>query len=97
MNVKFIKPRQGFGYFAGDIAELDDDIAKKLQEEGFVVPSETPIEIDSDLPVDLPGRKLLIEAGLHNTSDVLAASETLTDIKGISKAMSGRILEQLKN
>lgn len=94
MKVVFKKSKQGLGYFTGSIADLPNDQAKQLIDDGFVVPSgETAI--DSDLPEDLPGREALIKEGLITIDQVLAAAETLTDIKGIGKKTADEILTAL--
>lgn len=94
-RVEFIRPRQGYGYFAGDIASLPDEKVKKLLDEGYVRLSDTPEVIESDLPEDLPARQALIDAGLINKKDVLAAAETLTDVKGLGKSTAEKIVAQL--
>lgn len=95
MWVEFLKARQGYGYFAGNKANLDDETANKLINEGFVKPVSRPQE--SNLPHDLPGRTALISAGLLTKKEVLAAKETLTDIKGIGEKLKEEILQFLEN
>ena len=95
-TIKFKKSRQGLGYFAGDIAELEDEVVQELIEEGFAVLAEdAPVE--SDLPETLKSREALIKAGLNTIAAVLAAKETLTDIKGIGEATAKEIIETLES
>ncbi len=94
MWIKFLKPKQGLGYFAGDEVEMPDEDAKTLIEEGFAMNVDQPAE-ESDLPVDLKGREILIKAGLVTIEQVLAAKETLTDINGIGAVTAASILETL--
>lgn len=46
MKVEFIKPAAGFGlgYFAGAIADVDDELGKKLVEAGVAIPAKANIE-----------------------------------------------------
>lgn len=95
MTVKFIKSRQGYAYFAGDITDLADETASQLIEEGFVIPA-TAKEEDSNLPVDLPCRTLLIKNGLTQCDQVLASREVLTEIKGIGTKSAEEIINILE-
>lgn len=93
MWVEFLKSRQGFGYFAGDKANLNKEEAGKLIDEGYVKNVEEPDV--SDLPEDLPGRMALINGGLKMVSQVLASKEVLTDIKGIGEKTADEIINTL--
>lgn len=93
MWVQFLKSRQGLAYFAGDIVKMDDEIANKLIDEGFVKQAEQPET--SDLPADLPGRAALIKEGLTTKEQVLSSKEVLTDIKGIGEKTATEIIEIL--
>lgn len=95
MWVQFLKSRQGFGYFAGDIVKLDGKLANKFIDEGFVKQVEQPGEDNSDLPVDLPARAALIKEGLLTKEQVLSSKEVLTDIKGIGEKTAVEIIEIL--
>ncbi|MDR2919694.1 MAG: hypothetical protein LBV72_10075 [Tannerella sp.] len=95
MWVKFIKCKKGLGYFAGDQVDLSEETAKQLIDEGFAQTLTSKPNVESDLPLDLKGRDALIKAGLVTKNQVLAAKETLTDIKGIGKAMEREIIEKL--
>ena len=46
MKVEFIRPGAGFGlgYHSGEVADLDDEQAKKLIEAGVVIPSKEEVE-----------------------------------------------------
>ena len=55
MWVVFRKAKAGLAYFKGDKANLSDEMAKQLIEDGFVLPADAD-QIKSDLPLDLPGR-----------------------------------------
>lgn len=96
MWIEFLKPRQGLGYFAGDKANLEKEAADELINEGYAKQVEKPATV-SDLPADLPGRTILITAGLTTKAEVLASSEALTDIKGIGEKMKEEIIKMLEN
>lgn len=94
MWIKFLKSKQGLGYFPGDQVDVDEDFAEELIAGGFATIINEEV-VESDLPEDLKGREILIKAGLHTKSQVLAAKETLTDIKGIGKATAEEIVSVL--
>lgn len=81
-------------YFKGDKVNIEDDVAKNLIEEGFVIPIEAE-QVKSDLPHDLPARMALIKEGLVTKSQVLKAKETLTDLPGIGSVTARQIIEIL--
>lgn len=89
-----LKSRKGLGYFAGDKAQLTDELAEELIDGGFAKKVDEPAE-ESNLPADLPGRTALIKAGLHTIGQVIASKESLTDIKGIGEKLAGEIIEIL--
>lgn len=94
MWVEFLKSRQGLGYFVGDKAKIDDEKAQVLINEGFAKQADKPSK--SDLPVDLPGRTALLNAGLTTKAEVIASKEALTDIKGIGEKLKEEILSTLE-
>lgn len=96
MKIKFIKSAAGFAYGAGMQADLPDEMAQPLVEQGFAFPVKELKEPESDLPEDFPAREILIKEGLVNMADVKAAQETLTDIKGIGEKTAAEIVERLK-
>lgn len=95
MYIKFLKPRPGMAYFEGDKANLPDETANKLIEEGYAM-STTTIVPESDLPLFLSGRNALIKGGLYTKKQVLDARESLCDVPGISKKTSEEIIKQLE-
>lgn len=90
----FKKAKAGLSYFKGDKVDMDDEMAKGLMEDGFVVPADAE-PAKSDLPADLPGRAALIKEGLYTRSQVLKAKKTLTDIPGIGSLTASHIVETL--
>lgn len=94
MWVVFRKAKAGLAYFKGDKANLSDEMAKKLIEDGFVLPADAD-QVKSDLPVDLPGRAALIKEGLFTKNQVLKTKETLTDVPGIGSITAKQIVEIL--
>ena len=92
VNIKFVKHPVQFrmAYFPGDIISIDEKQADELVLSGVAVPCEK----GSDLPDDIPGRNLLINAGL-SLSDVKEISD-FTQIKGISKTTAANIVKYLK-
>lgn len=98
MLVKIKCPVKGFGYFGGETADLPDDIAADFVNVGIaVMVPETEGGEENTLPEDLPFRKLLAENGFTEVKQILSASDTLTDIKGIGPAAAGNIVEFCKN
>lgn len=77
-------------YFPGDIVTINDKQANELILAGVAI----LIEKGSDLPEDMPGRNLLINAGL-TMNDIKEISD-FTQIKGITKTMSANIVKYLK-
>jgi hypothetical protein len=97
MKIKFIKPAPGYAYFKEDIADLPEEKAGELIKTGFCEKLTVGEEKEqSDLPASLPGRAILIKEGFHTIAKVLAAEQTLTDIKGITKPMAESIIAALK-
>ena len=95
MKIQFIKSAAGFAYSAGMQADLPEEVVKPLIEQGFAFPIEQLKEPESDLPEDFPAREILIKEGLVTMADVMAAKETLTDIKGIGEKTKAEIVERL--
>ena len=91
MWVVFRKAKAGLAYFKGDKANLSDEMAKQLIEDGFVLPADAD-QIKSDLPLDLPA---LIKEGLFTKSQVLDAKESLTDVPGIGSVTARQIIDTL--
>lgn len=94
MWVVFRKAKAGLAYFKGDKANLSDEMAKQLIEDGFVLPADAD-QIKSDLPLDLPGRAALIKEGLFTKSQVLDTKESLTDVPGIGSVTAKQIIDTL--
>ncbi len=94
MWVEFVKAKAGLAYFKGDKVSIPDEEARKLIGEGFVVPVEH-VKVESDLPIDLPGRAALIKSGLITKTQVVDSKATLTEIPGIGGIMANQIIEHL--
>lgn len=97
MKVKIIKPVQGLGYFANDVAELPEDTALKIVESGFgaLIPNTEGKEgeDDNNLPEDLPMRDLLFKQGYNSVETILKNEKTLVDVPGIGKKTADKIVE----
>lgn len=94
MVITFRHSVKGLGYFGGDTAELPDDLASDLVKGGAaVLVPETDDGEKNPLPEDLPMRNLLWENGYESVEQILDASETLTDIKGIGPSSADRIVQ----
>lgn len=94
MWVEFIKAKAGLAYFKGDKVNIPDEEARRLMDGGFVLPLDRA-KVESDLPVDLPGRAALIKGGLLTKAQVLESKATLTGIPGIGEFMANQIIEHL--
>lgn len=94
MWIEFLKAKAGLAYFKGDKVNIPDEEARRLIEGGFVVPVEH-VKVESDLPIDLPGRTALIKNGLITKAQVLDSRITLTEIPGIGEIMANQIIEHL--
>ncbi|OAV76237.1 hypothetical protein Barb7_00092 [Bacteroidales bacterium Barb7] len=96
MYIEFIKPAPGYAYFKGDKADIAYDRANELITSGFVKKLDELKPVESDLPVSIPFRSVLIKEGLRTIEQVIAAKETISEIKGISKKSTDEILNFLK-
>ena len=94
MWVVFKKAKSGLAYFKGDKVDMPEVLAKGLMEDGYVAAAEAD-QVESDLPVDLPGRASLIKGGLVTKSQVLDARHVLTDVPGIGSITASQIIKQL--
>lgn len=92
VNIKFIKHPVQFrmAYFPGDVITINEKQADELILAGVAVLTEK----GSDLPDDIPGRNLLINAGL-TMNDIKEISD-FTQIKGITKTINANIVKYLK-
>lgn len=91
--VKFVKVPVRFrlAYFPGDEVAIEEKQARELIKAGVAVPAAKA----SDLPDDIPGRKILIAADL-TLADVKEI-KNFTEVKGISKTTAESIVKYLKN
>lgn len=92
MKIKFLRPVQGMAYFEGDVAEVPNERASRLVNNGWAVMLPETEGTANNLPEEMPARELLFENGLESVEDVRAAIDTLSDIKGIGK----KTVEQIK-
>lgn len=76
IKVKFRKPHPRFGYFAGDLGEIDTDNAAKLLKSGHIIVLPDDEGDDEDkgnagsLPEDIPSRKKLLAMGCDNLEKI---------------------------
>lgn len=94
MWIEFLRPKQGYGYFKGQRANIDEKLAEILIDKGYAKNASPPHT--SDLPFDLPGRTALLNEGLTTKAQVLAAKDVLTDIKGIGEKTASEIVSFLE-
>jgi hypothetical protein len=97
MKIKFKKPAQGFAYFEGDKADLAPEVAAKLVDDGFAILIPPTEGDDNELPEDLPGRLILYKEGIKTLDDVREITESLTEIKGITKKLASEIVAYIGN
>lgn len=89
MRVKFLKSVKGFAYFAGDVTTLPDEVANPLVESGMVTPFAGTGQ--NTLPAELPGRKLLFDAGLVTLEDIKSNLAVLGELPGMTKKLEDQI------
>jgi hypothetical protein len=98
IKIIFIKsptPVFNLAYFDGDIIEVYPNQAEVLIEAGVAreyIPEFRDIE---DLPVDIPGRDKLLQAGVKSMEE-LKLYDDLTEISGIGKKTAEAIIDYLK-
>ena len=99
MEIKFIKSPTGafnLAYFPGETADMPDHQAQELIESGYAeqVHPVLPHQEVCDLPGDLPGRKIILDAGVKTLKE-LSAYDELTEIPGVGKMTARKIREYL--
>lgn len=91
MKILFINntPGIGYGYMAGQTVDCSSALGNEFIELGYA----RMVEDNADgLPLELPGRDALIEAGIKEVKDIPAEIETLIEIKGIGKTTAEKIV-----
>ena len=91
MKIKFLIPVQGFAYFENDIAEIADAAGAMLVSKGYAViipETEGPV---NNLPIDMPYRQLLFNAGFETVEDILLSRNALADY-GLKKPAIEKII-----
>ena len=96
MKIQFIRSVTGYAYAEGMQADLADEMAQALVEQGAAFKIGLMNEPISDLPADFPAREILIKEGLVTMAQVREAAATLKDIKGIGEKTVAEIVERLK-
>lgn len=81
--------RYGLAYFKGDKADLPVNQANELIEAGYAKPFKSDKGDESDLPPDLPGRKVLVAHGVKYAE--LKAINDYTVYPGVTPAMAAKI------
>ena len=97
MKIKFVKNTisWGYAYMTGEEADVKEAFAAEMVESGFaVIVNKAPTE----LPVDLPGRKVLIENGITTMDELrkIKDPEILMELKGIGKKVAEQIIAFVK-
>lgn len=83
-----MKPPPGYGYHAGQVANVPEELAETFIDSGYAR------EPKKTLPKDMPRREDLIAAGLE-TIQAVKKAEDLTKVKNIGKAGEKEIAEYL--
>lgn len=98
-KIKFLKSHHEFAYFAGDIAQVDDDKAAELLNRGYaiILPEDGGDDIVNTLPEDLPGRVALFAAGFETPEAVKEAGDSILDVEGVGKGTLKQIEAYFKN
>lgn len=93
MKIEFIKSPVGFGlaYHKGETLDCPQAYGMEMIEMGFAVMIDNEPEA---LPSDIPGRTVLVAAGLVKLDDVKAIPD-LTQIEGIDAKLAARIVKYL--
>lgn len=94
MKIKFVKSPAPFGYAYAVDEECDtsDHFANEMVESGFAVFVHRD---ETELPAELPGRKILIENGICTLAELRKIKDPaiLTEIKGIGNKLAQSIIE----
>jgi hypothetical protein len=84
----------GLAYVKGEVADLKEELAKQVIEDGYAL----EVRVESDLPKDFPKRDLLIESGLTRLEDVQKASDKdLEALKGVGEKTVEEIRDYLSD
>ena len=94
LKIKFKKAHRDYAYFSGDFATLPANVVADLVESGHVIlfPGDDDTE-PNPLPEDLPARDLLFANGFTTLDQIIAAGESITEIKGIGRKSSDLIIQ----
>ena len=95
MWIKFVKPAPGWAYFEGTYADLPDEKAGRLVEEGYAVPCAGKT-VESRLPEDFPAWVALERVGLNTIEKVRAAIPVLHEMRGIGRKTVEEIKKRLE-
>lgn len=97
MKVKFLKngPGFGFGYMAGQSADIDAKKAAELIKLKVVVAAEGD-EGNCELPEGIPHRDELEKAGINSLDELAKYANDYTAIAGIGKAKATDIDDYIK-
>ncbi len=96
VTVKIKKPKKGWAYHGGEVAELPAEAAKELIDGGYAIMAPATEGDENPLPEDLPSRDLLFENGLETIEQIIEAKEALTDITGIGGTIAKKIVDYIE-
>lgn len=96
MKIQFVKSAvgHGYGYMTGAEVDCNKAWGKEMIELGLAIELD---DSEGDLPVDFPGRRVLVENGFQSLQEVkrIATVDQLIEIKGIGKKLAEQIVEIL--
>ena len=97
MKIEFTRNPAGinYAYFKGDQVDFPDALANEMIELGFAKLIHSK---PTELPAEMPGRKVLIENGITTMDEVrkITDPETLMELKGIGKKVANQIIDFAK-
>jgi hypothetical protein len=97
IKVLWIKAHWDFAYSAGDTGFVKPDKLSMLVNGGFVIPLPDDLDnAENPLPVDLPGRDKLFEAGFDTIEKIKTAGDSIIDA-GISNTIAKKVIAYLKD
>ena len=96
IKVYWIKSHPDYGYFTGDTGVIQSEKFNALFKGGYVspLPNKEDKDPENSLPVDLPGRGILLKAGYDSLEKIQKAGDSIADLD-LSKATVTKIKKYL--